>query len=306
MPRLSGRSSRGFGASGSFPGGLGSAVAILDYAAQERVMAQYLYEHAGVPTDGTNGTYAHIALPGALLIDTDAKTLYQNTGTQASPVWTERAPSGGGSTPNLAAVLAEGNDTGGTEIVHAPAANANANVNRSATATGLGSNAAANTVASATASVGGEATATQTASATAGNASVNAAASSADGTATANRSADSTTWDAEATTSASAGGGLGARVFNDATGNDTANAATRLNAFVNGSGRASAELRAFKDGDDATGAGMRVEATAAGGYKMGFGEVAAAPIAIPEVAASPTVQQVVDALVALGLITQAA
>jgi hypothetical protein len=98
MPRLSGRSSRGFGASGGFPGGLGSAVAILDYAAQERVMAQYLYEHAGVPTDGTNGTYAHIALPGALLIDTDAKTLYQNTGTQASPVWTERsAASGGGS-----------------------------------------------------------------------------------------------------------------------------------------------------------------------------------------------------------------
>jgi hypothetical protein len=72
-------------------------VAILEYAAQERVMAQYLYEHAGVPTDGTNGTYAHVALPGALLIDTDAKTLYQNTGTQASPVWTERAPSGGGS-----------------------------------------------------------------------------------------------------------------------------------------------------------------------------------------------------------------
>jgi hypothetical protein len=98
MPRLSGRSSRGFGASGSFPGGLGSAVAILEYAAQERIVAQYLYEHAGVPTDGTNGTYAHVALPGALLIDTDAKTLYQNTGTQASPTWTERsAPSGGGS-----------------------------------------------------------------------------------------------------------------------------------------------------------------------------------------------------------------
>jgi hypothetical protein len=94
MPRLGGSASRGFGASGGFPGGRGSAVAILDYAAQERVMAQYLYEHAGVPTDGTNGTYAHIAPPGALLIDTDAKTLYQNTGTQASPVWTER---GGGS-----------------------------------------------------------------------------------------------------------------------------------------------------------------------------------------------------------------
>jgi hypothetical protein len=70
-------------------------VAILEYAAQERVMAQYLYEHAGAPTDGTNGTYAHVALPGALLIDTDAKTLYQNTGTQASPVWTERGAASG-------------------------------------------------------------------------------------------------------------------------------------------------------------------------------------------------------------------
>jgi predicted transcriptional regulator len=60
-------------------------------------MAQYLYEHAGVPTDGTNGTYAHVAPPGALLIDTDNKTLYQNTNTQASPTWTERSASGGGS-----------------------------------------------------------------------------------------------------------------------------------------------------------------------------------------------------------------
>jgi hypothetical protein len=107
MPRFGGSASRGFGASGGFPGGRGSAVAIIDYAAQERVMAQYLYEHAGVPTDGTNGTYAHVALPGALLIDTDAKTLYQNTGTQASPVWTERsATSGGGPRDGLFAVYA--------------------------------------------------------------------------------------------------------------------------------------------------------------------------------------------------------
>jgi hypothetical protein len=96
MPRFGGSASRGFGASGGFPGGRGSAVAILEYAAQERIVAQYLYEHAGAPTDGTNGTYANVALPGALLIDTDAKTLYQNTGTQASPVWTERSASGGG------------------------------------------------------------------------------------------------------------------------------------------------------------------------------------------------------------------
>jgi hypothetical protein len=111
MPRFGGSASRGFGASGGFPGGRGSAVAVLEYAAQERVMAQYLYEHAGVPTDGTNGTYAHIAPPGALLINTDAKTLYQNTNTQDSPVWTERSASGGGSgfaaeTTHLAAVAA--------------------------------------------------------------------------------------------------------------------------------------------------------------------------------------------------------
>jgi hypothetical protein len=106
MPRLGGSVSRGFGASGGFPGGRGSAVAILDYAAQERIVAQYLYEHAGAPTDGTNGTYAHVALPGALLIDTDAKTLYQNTGMQASPVWTERSAASGGGSGDVVTVAA--------------------------------------------------------------------------------------------------------------------------------------------------------------------------------------------------------
>lgn len=45
------------------------------------------YTHAGVPVDGTSGTLAGIAEPGALLIDTTNKTLYQNSNTKASPTW---------------------------------------------------------------------------------------------------------------------------------------------------------------------------------------------------------------------------
>lgn len=46
--------------------------------------------NAGAPTNGTNGTGAGVALPGQLLQDTTNGVLYQNTGTQASPVWTPR------------------------------------------------------------------------------------------------------------------------------------------------------------------------------------------------------------------------
>lgn len=49
---------------------------------------------AGAPTDGVS--YAGIAAPGQLLIDTLNKTLYQNTGTQASPIWTLITPGAGG------------------------------------------------------------------------------------------------------------------------------------------------------------------------------------------------------------------
>jgi hypothetical protein len=48
-----------------------------------------VYTNAGAPTNGTSGTLAGIADPGALLINTTAKTLYQQTGTLASPTWTQ-------------------------------------------------------------------------------------------------------------------------------------------------------------------------------------------------------------------------
>jgi hypothetical protein len=46
---------------------------------------------AGAPSNGTSGTYAGIAPKGALLVDTTNGTLYQNTGTQASPTWTQNS-----------------------------------------------------------------------------------------------------------------------------------------------------------------------------------------------------------------------
>ena len=39
------------------------------------------------PVDGTSGTFAGIAAPGAKLIRMDNFTEYQNAGTQASPTW---------------------------------------------------------------------------------------------------------------------------------------------------------------------------------------------------------------------------
>jgi hypothetical protein len=47
-----------------------------------------VYTNAGAPTNGTSGTLAAVADPGALLIDTTNKTVYQNTNTLASPTWT--------------------------------------------------------------------------------------------------------------------------------------------------------------------------------------------------------------------------
>jgi hypothetical protein len=67
-----------------------------------------VYQSDTTPVDGTSGTYAGLAPAGALLVapnGDDAWALYQNTGTQASPVWTERsAASGGGSGPQVATV----------------------------------------------------------------------------------------------------------------------------------------------------------------------------------------------------------
>lgn len=45
------------------------------------------WTHSGAPSNGTSGTLAGYAGPGALLI-TDEPALYQNTNTLASPTWT--------------------------------------------------------------------------------------------------------------------------------------------------------------------------------------------------------------------------
>lgn len=55
---------------------------------QDANPATLVFQNAGAPTNGTNGTLAGIAQPGSLLIDTTNKTFYQNTNTKASPTWT--------------------------------------------------------------------------------------------------------------------------------------------------------------------------------------------------------------------------
>ena len=49
-----------------------------------------LFVNAGAPTNGVSGTLAGTAEKGALLIDSSAGTLYQNTNSKASPTWTAR------------------------------------------------------------------------------------------------------------------------------------------------------------------------------------------------------------------------
>jgi hypothetical protein len=51
--------------------------------------AQPVFLNAGVPVNGTSGTGAGIAPPGSLLVNTTAKTLYQNTNTLLSPTWVQ-------------------------------------------------------------------------------------------------------------------------------------------------------------------------------------------------------------------------
>jgi hypothetical protein len=47
-----------------------------------------LFTKAGAPSDGTSGTYANVAIIGALLLDVTNGEFYQNRGTKASPTWT--------------------------------------------------------------------------------------------------------------------------------------------------------------------------------------------------------------------------
>ncbi|MDP2731078.1 MAG: hypothetical protein Q8O55_11450 [Dehalococcoidales bacterium] len=87
-----------------------------------------VWRNAGVPTDGVAGTLYGVAEKGDLLIDTTNATLYQNTNTQASPTWTEKAASGAaiGIVGDMAAagtgtanVLGVGTTTAAIDHVHA-------------------------------------------------------------------------------------------------------------------------------------------------------------------------------------------
>lgn len=47
----------------------------------------YIFQGAGVPTDGTSGDGAGWAGPGSLYLDRTNGELYTNQGTEASPTW---------------------------------------------------------------------------------------------------------------------------------------------------------------------------------------------------------------------------
>lgn len=54
---------------------------------QGGVMGALCLQNAGAPTNGGAGTFAGLAKPGWLLIDTTNGKIYQNRNTQASPTW---------------------------------------------------------------------------------------------------------------------------------------------------------------------------------------------------------------------------
>lgn len=69
---------------------------------------------SGVPTNGTSGTGVGIAGPGSLYIDYTNKTIYQNTGTKASPTWTLLSAGGGSLTPTTVAATGNISTSGGS------------------------------------------------------------------------------------------------------------------------------------------------------------------------------------------------
>ena len=66
------------------------------------------FRNAGDPTNGTSGTYAGIADPGDILIDTTNKKIFQNTNTAASPTWSMLRSSGPITAKSASAYLAAG------------------------------------------------------------------------------------------------------------------------------------------------------------------------------------------------------
>jgi hypothetical protein len=50
----------------------------------------YLFTGAGTPSNGTSGTGAGWAGIGSMYVNVTAGTLFQNTGTKASPTWGAR------------------------------------------------------------------------------------------------------------------------------------------------------------------------------------------------------------------------
>src|SRR5271157_89705 len=71
------------------------------------------WAHAGAPSNGTSGTLANVAGVGDLLIDTTNAVCYQNTGTTASPTWTQLIATGG-SVASITSGTINGATIGGT------------------------------------------------------------------------------------------------------------------------------------------------------------------------------------------------
>jgi len=67
---------------------------------------------AGLPTNGTSGTFVGLAGPGAILMDYTNGVLYINTGTISSPTWTPAAGNGLGDTQVASGSISSANITG--------------------------------------------------------------------------------------------------------------------------------------------------------------------------------------------------
>ena len=50
----------------------------------------WLFTHSTTPTGGTSGTGVDWAGPGSLCVAVDTGEIYTNTGTKASPTWTNQ------------------------------------------------------------------------------------------------------------------------------------------------------------------------------------------------------------------------